>query len=228
MAAERTLVKASHIVAHDGMKHRHLRDGVVVFEGDTIAFVRRTFDGPADRAIDAAGRIVTPGFVDTHSHMAGSPLDKSLVEDHGKRNFFNSGLFEMLPARSAGQDVAANHACVGFSMMELLHTGTTTALELGPVPEYTAQQAARFGLRTYVGPMYRSGRWFTVDGRSVKYEWDDAAGIAAFERAVAWIENNDGNHGGLVKGLLSPSQVDTCSEALLRRTREAAPRRARR
>ncbi|MEP7200690.1 MAG: amidohydrolase family protein, partial [Chloroflexota bacterium] len=152
------------------------------------------------------------------------PLDKSFIEDHGKRNFFNSGLFEMLPARSAAQDMDANHVCVEFSMMELLHTGTTTALEMGPVSAYTAEQAARFGFRAYVGPMYRSGRWYTDDGKTVKYHWDEAAGNAAFERAVGWIEQNDGAHGGLVKGFLSPSQVDTCTEDLLRRTREAANR----
>lgn len=224
MPAERTLIKASHIIAHDGARHRYLRDGVVVYEGDAIIFVGRKFDGVTHHLIDATNRILAPGFIDTHIHMAGSPLDKSFVEDHGRRNFFNSGLFEMLPARSAAQDRDANHACVEFSMMELLHTGTTTALELGPLPEHTAEQAARFGLRTYVGPMYRSGRWFTDDGRTVKYQWDEAAGMAGFERALAWIEKNDGTHGGLVKGLLSPSQVDTCTEALLRRTREAGTR----
>ena len=224
MAAERTLIKASHVIAHDGGGHRLLRDGVVVFEGDTILHVGRGFEGHADHVIDATGKVLTPGLIDTHVHMAGSPLDKSFVEDHGKRNFFNSGLFEMLPARSAAQDLDATHACVEFSMMELLHTGTTTALELGPVPEHTAQQAARFGLRTYIGPMFRSARWHTDDGRSVKYQWDEAAGIAAFERAVDWIENNEGSHGGLVKGLLAPSQVDTCTEDLLRRVHAAGAR----
>ena len=97
-------------------------------------------------------------------------------------------------------------------------------LELGPLPEHTALQAARFGLRTYVGPMYRSARWYTDDGRTVKYEWDEAAGMAAFEHTVGWIEKNDGSHGGLVRGLLSPSQVDTCTEDLLRRTRAAGTR----
>lgn len=222
MPPERTLLRASHIIAYDGKQHRYLRDGVVVYEGDTIIHVGKKFDGMIDHLIDATNKVVTPGFIDTHIHMAGSPLDKSFIEDHGKRNFYNSDLFEMLPARSAAQDMEANHVCVEFSMMELLHTGTTTALEMGPVHDYTAEQAARFGFRAYIGPMYRSGRWYTDDGKTVKYAWDEAAGMANFERAVKWIEQNDGSHGGLVKGFLSPAQVDTCTEALLRRTRDAA------
>lgn len=224
MPTSRTLIKASHVIAHDGKGHRHLRDGAVVFEGDTIIHVGRTFEGRADQVIEATGKVLAPGFVDTHSHMAGSPLDKSFVEDHGKRNFFNSGLFEMLPVRSAAQDAEASRASLAFSMLELLAGGTTTAVELGPLPDCTAEQAARFGLRTYVGPMYRSARWYTDDGRNVKYEWDAEAGEAAFERAVAWIEKNDGTHDGLVKGILSPAQVDTCTQALLLRTRDAGSR----
>ncbi len=224
MSPDRTLIKASHIIAFDGKRHRYLKDGVVVYEGDSIIHVGKKFEGQVDHIIDAHHKMVTPGFIDTHIHMAGSPLDKSFIEDHGKRNFYNSGLFEMLPARSAAQDMEANHICVEFSMMELLHTGTTCALEMGSVHDYTAEQAGRFGFRAYIGPMYRSARWYTDDGKTVKYQWDEAAGIANFERAVNWIEKNDGAHGGLVKGFLSPAQVDTCSEALLKRTREAADR----
>ncbi len=224
MATESTLIKAAHIIAFDGVRHRHLRDGVVVYEGDTITYVGKRYNGEVQHVVDAANGVVTPGFVNTHIHMAGSPLDKSFVEDRGNRNFFNSGLFEMLPARSAAQDMEATRTSIDFSMIELLHSGTTTAVELGPTPDYTAEQAVRLGLRTYVGTMFRSGRWFTDDGRTVKYEWNEKAGIASLERAAAWIEANDETHDGLVKGILSPSQVDTCTEELLRRTRDAAGR----
>src|SRR6185503_11810848 len=78
------------------------------------------------------------------------------------------------------------------------------------------------GMRLYMGPGYRSGRWFTGDGKTVKYEWDEAAGIAAMDRAVRFIEEHDGEQNGRIKGFLSPSQVDTCTEDLLRRSREAA------
>jgi 5-methylthioadenosine/S-adenosylhomocysteine deaminase len=112
MPAERTMIKATHIIAFDGQRHRYLKDGVVVYEGDTIIHVGKKFDGTLDHLIDATDKIVTPGLIDTHIHMAGSPLDKSFIEDHGKRSFSNSGLFEMLPARSAAQDMAGSHVCV--------------------------------------------------------------------------------------------------------------------
>jgi len=224
MAPVRTLIKASHIIAYDGKQHRYLKDGVVVYEGDTIIQVGKKFDGTVDNVIDATNKVVTPGLVNTHIHMAGGPLDKSLIEDRGSRNFYNSGLFEMLPARGAAQDIEANHASIEFSIVELLHTGTTCALEIGAHPDFVAEQAARYGFRAYIGPSFRSARWHTDDGRTVKFAWDEPAGNAAFESAVRWIEENDGKHDGLVKGFLSPTTVDNCTEALLKRVRETTNR----
>ena len=221
MLPTRTMIKASHIIAYDGKQHRYLKDGVVVFEDDTIIHVGKKFDGTLDNTIDATNKVVTPGLVDVHIHMAGGPLDKSLIEDKGSRNFYNSGLFEMLPARGAAQDMEANHACIEFSIAELLHSGTTCALEIGAYPDYVAEQAARYGFRAYIGPSFRAARWYTDDGRTVKFTWDEPAGNAAFDNALKWIEENDGKYNGLVKGFLSPTTVDTCTEALLKRVREA-------
>jgi cytosine/adenosine deaminase-related metal-dependent hydrolase len=204
--------------------HRHLRDGTIVVEGDTIVHVGRGFDGPVDETIDARGRVVTPGFVNVHAHLAGSPLDKSFLEDRGPRQFYLSGLFEFLPARGAAQDEEATRACFDYSLVELLRTGTTTVLEMGPLLEEAAERAAAVGVRLYLGPGIRDGRWYTENGRTVRYAWDEAAGRAALRRAVAFIERHDGAHGGLIRGFLAPLQADTCSEGLLREVRREADR----
>ena len=119
-------------------------------------------------------------------------------------------------------DEEAAHACLAYSMAELLRTGTTTVMEIGAYGEEAVRQAGRVGMRLYMGLGYRSGRWYTDDGKEVKYAWDEEAGLRGMERAVRFIEEHDGAQNGRIKGFLSPSQVDTCTEDLLRRSRQAA------
>ncbi|MBA2521126.1 MAG: amidohydrolase family protein, partial [Chloroflexia bacterium] len=218
----RTKLTASHIIAYQDGGHRHLRDGEIVWEGDTIIHVGRDFPGPVDATIGAPGRVVTPGFINTHAHLSDSPLDKSFVEDRGGRQFYLSGLFEYLPTRTAASDPAASRASLAYSMAELLRSGTTTVMEIGSYPESTVEEADKVGIRLYMGPSYRSGRWRTGDGKTVSYDWDEATGLAGFERAVSFIEEFDGKSNGRIRGFLSPAQVDTCTEDLLRRSRAAA------
>jgi cytosine/adenosine deaminase-related metal-dependent hydrolase len=225
----RTLIRAGHVIAFHGRGHRLLRDGAVVVEGDRVVHVgpgaTAPPGGPTDEMVDARDRVLTPGLVSTHAHMAGSPLDRSFIEDTGRAQFFYSGLFEMLPVRDAAQDEAAGRAAVDFSMAELLRGGVTTVLEIGSLGEHVVQQAGRFGLRVYLGLSFRSGRWLTPDGRRVRWEWDEPAGRRGLARALAFHDAHDGAHGGLVRCCLAPGQVDTCTPELLRAARAAADER---
>ncbi len=219
---KRIRIDGGVIVAYQDGGHRILTDGVVVVEGNEIIHVGKTFDGRTDRTIDARNAIVTPGLINTHTHLTESPLDKSFIEDQGRRQFYYSGLFEMLPARSAGMDQDARHACVDYSMGELLRTGTTTVMEIGGFGAYTAAAVEKAGLRAYIANGYRSGRWYTPDGRRVDYQWDEEAGKDGFRKAVDFIERIDGSANGRIKGFLSPAQVDTCTEELLKMSRDAS------
>jgi len=222
--AERTRIDGRVIVAYQGGEHRILENGCIVIEGNTIIAVGRAFTGPVDHVIDARDAIITPGFINTHTHLSESPLDKSFVEDRGSRQFSMSGLAEMLPARGAAIDEVARHAAIDYSMAELIRTGTTTVMEIGGHGDYTAAAVTRAGLRAYIANGYRSGRWLTRDGKRMEYEWDEEAGKVGFRWAVAFIERVDGQANGRIRGFLSPAQVDTCTEELLRLSREASDR----
>ncbi len=218
----RTSISAAHIIAFQDGSHRHLRDGVVVWEDDRILHVGNSFDGEVDRHIDATGCVVTPGFINTHAHLAGSPLDKSFIEDRGSRQFYLSGLFEYLPVRNAAQDEAASHACLTYSMIELLRSGTTTVVELGTHGPFAVEVAGKAGLRLYAGQGYRSGKWYSDDGRQVKYEWNEQAGRDGLRDAVRFIEDVTGQYNDRIRGILSPYQIDTCTEELLLASKAAA------
>lgn len=211
----RTAIRAGYVIAHNGSGHRLLRNGVVVFEGDTIVHVGPRFDGTADEVIEAPDLVVTPGLITTHCHMAGSPLDRSFIEDRGNPQFWFSGLFEMLPVRGAAQDEEAGRACVDFSMAELLRGGVTTVTEIGGMGEYVVERAAHYGIRVYMGLGFRSGRWVTYDGKRVVWEWNEEEGKRAFQRAIAFSKQYDGAHGDLVRCYMSPAQIDTCTPELL-------------
>ena len=217
-----TRINAGHVIATKNGRHCHLRNGVVVIDDDRIVHVGATFAGSCDETIDVPNGVVTPGFINTHSHLAGSPLDKSFIEDVGPRQFYLSGLFEYLPVRSGAQDAEADVACLAYSMAELLRTGTTTIMEIGHRPLETVAEANKVGMRLYMGPGYRSGAWRTTDGRRAEWTWNEDAGTAGLRKAIEFIEQYDGSSDGRVKGFLSPMQVDTCTEELLRASADAA------
>ena len=73
--------------AHD----RPLTDAAVVLEGDRVAWVGAASEAPAaDHHVDAGGRAVVPGYVDSHSHLV-----------------FAGDRSEEFAARMAGQSYAA-------------------------------------------------------------------------------------------------------------------------
>jgi 5-methylthioadenosine/S-adenosylhomocysteine deaminase len=221
----RTRIDAGTIVAFQQDGHRILRDGCIVLEGNRIEAVAPSYDGPVDEVIDARDRLVTPGYINTHVHLAESPLDKSFLEDNGRRQFSMTGLAEMLPIRSAAIDAEGARASVAYSMAELIRTGTTTFMEIGVNGDDVVEAATTAGLRAYVAESYRSGRWLTRDGKRMEYEWDEAAGERGLEAALDFIDRIDGAANDRIRGYLSPAQVDTCTEELLRASKAAADER---
>ncbi len=104
-----------------------LRDAAVVTDGDSIAWV-----GPADRApaaderIDAEGRAMVPGFVDSHAHLvfAGDRAGEFAARMAGEP-YTGGGIRTTVAAtRAATDDVL--RAAAGRLVREMRRQGTTT------------------------------------------------------------------------------------------------------
>src|ERR1700709_1444932 len=94
--SERTKIVGGTIVAYRDGSHRLLRDGVLVFEGPRIVHIGKTYDGPSDRVLNAAGKIVIPGFVSTHAHVNAHEGSRPIT-DVGRRDVMRSAFFPYTP-----------------------------------------------------------------------------------------------------------------------------------
>ncbi|MFE9121599.1 imidazolonepropionase [Streptomyces sp. NPDC007172] len=104
-----------------------VEDAALVIEGERIAWAGRTADAPAaDDAVDAKGRAVIPGFVDSHSHLvfAGDRTQEFNARMSG-RPYQAGGIRTTVTATRAASDEALG-ANVARYLAEALRQGTTT------------------------------------------------------------------------------------------------------
>jgi 5-methylthioadenosine/S-adenosylhomocysteine deaminase len=234
----RTLVRGGWVVGFAEGTHTLIPEGVVVYEDDRIAHVGRRFDGRAEVEIDARGKLVCPGFIDTHVH-SGHRASHRLITDTGRPDFFGQPFLDIsVPregrrvggdpryARPTDADAdAGNRLLATFTIAEMLRNGITTFMEFGSqlrVQEALLGEVERLGLRAYLGAGYDSGRWVGDEKGRLKRVVNEAAGVKEFESAMAFIRKVDGSVNDRVRGLLAPREVETCTLDLLRATRRAA------
>src|SRR5712692_4987127 len=221
-----TLVrKAEWIVAWDEAEraHVHLRDTDLAFRDGEMIFVGKSFEGPAERVIDGSDRLILPGFVNVHSHPTSEPGNKGVLEELGSPRLGQSSLYEFMPVFRIAPEAAS--AATRVAVSELLKSGVTTMVDLSGARPGWADDLAATGIRAVLAPMYRSASWRTRDGHSVEYLWDEKAGERAFANALAVVDEARRHPSGRVSAILAPSQIETCSEGLLKESLQEARRR---
>jgi cytosine/adenosine deaminase-related metal-dependent hydrolase len=229
----RTLITARWVLGHRGGRHVLIEHGEVVFADGAILFVGHRFPGEVARRLDYGHALIGPGFVDLD---ALGDLDTTILAFDNQpaakkgriwpRSYLEAGPYEMYTADELR--FQKRHA-----FATLIRNGITTALPIaslfyrawGETPEEfddAAREAADLGLRVYLGPAYRTGNMLVEqDGRIVTH-YDEARGLAEFERAVAFCKRHENTSGGLVRTMLAPDRIETSTPELLRRTAAAA------
>ena len=157
-----------------------------MFSGSEILHVGPGYAGTADSVIDGAGFMAIPGFVNVHSHPFSEPANKGLTEEVGSDKLGQSSLYEFLPVFGLDAEDAGPSTTVALS--ELLKSGVTTITDLSISRPGWLDDLAASGIRAVVAPMMRQGYWFTKNGHTVDYAWDEKAGEKAFEAAMQTID----------------------------------------
>ncbi|KAB2340008.1 amidohydrolase family protein [Actinomadura rudentiformis] len=121
-AKNRTLLRGGHVLTMDPALG-DLPVGDVLIEGDTIAAVDRRIDADAD-VVDVGGRIVIPGFVDTHRHTWEAAI-RGCAPDATLDDYFVEVLDTFAPVYGPEDVYASNLA----GALECLNAGITTLVD---------------------------------------------------------------------------------------------------
>ncbi len=225
----RTAIQGGLIVGYQNGEHRILKDGIVVYEGDSIVHVGPRYDGDAGTVIDARKHLVIPGLVNCHVHI-GSQAGDRMVLDAGRRDLFRSGFLNHWPSKGVrGPNLFSFEETDGpikYSMASLLKFGSTTVVEMGGEmgggPGGLAPVAAELGLRLYTAPGFASASHYYDQSGRLNRHWDEKAGLDGLDNAIRFAEEIDGKHDDLIRPILVPYELYTSTPELLRRTKKAA------
>ncbi|WP_033345867.1 amidohydrolase family protein [Catenuloplanes japonicus] len=158
----------------------------VLVEGSRIVAVAPTIDAPDADVIDARGRVVMPGFVDTHHHLFETALrsylpNGLLLNDGSGSPSADPSYMEHIIGRFAPayrpEDV---HINMLYGRLSQLDAGVTTVLDTSQIhhtPEHSdaaVQALADAGARSVVGYWAGDGRpesQFPQDARRLKEQY---------------------------------------------------------
>lgn len=234
-----TLVTADFVIAHDGRGHTELRDGAVLVDGDRIAWVGRAADAPdgagATERIALGRSILMPGLIDLDAladvdHLT---LDAWCDGAAARRLDWSAGYFARRHDVLTAEERSAMRR---FALVQLALHGITTFMPIASEVHSAwaethddlldvARIAGELGLRTFLGPSYRSGVHVTTEGGGPAIAWDDAAGRHAFAEAVRFLDSVEALGDPLVTGVLAPCRIETVRAELLEATARVSAER---
>ena len=194
-----TLFRGGLLVTQDADR-RVIRADLYV-ENGRIARIGNAGRVEADEEIDAKGYAIVPGFLNTHTHVAMSPL-RAIADDRDL-----SGFLERLFAVDARRTEADVEAGAAQGIAEMLLSGTTSFLDLYYMEDAIARAVERLGARGFLG-------WAVLDPSLTTQK-----GVPV-ENARAFIERWKGHD--RVTPLAAPQGVYVCSEETWLKTRDLA------
>lgn len=229
----RTLMTADWVVGHEDTAHVLLANGEVVFEGGEIIFVGHGFTGDVARRIDCGAALIGPGFIDLD---ALSDLDTTVLGLDNQPAWKKGRIWPESYMQSGPRDMYTPEQLrwqKRYAFSRLIANGITTALPIASLfyrewgetwDEFSdaAEAAADLGLRVYLGPAYRSGNTYVKAAGEIAFHFDEDRGMDGLEEARRFCETFENTAGGLVRTMLAPDRIETCTPDLLRLTAEVA------
>ncbi|MFN6962592.1 MAG: amidohydrolase [Pyrinomonadaceae bacterium] len=174
------LIVGGTVVTMDGQR-RVIEDGAVAVRGQEIVRVGRRAEMSgvrARRTINAAGKLVIPGLVNTHTHVP-MTLFRGIADDLDLQEWLTKFIF---PAEAKNVDEAFVRAGTRLGLAEMIRGGTTTYCDMYYFEDAIADETKRAGVRAVLGETVLD--FPAPDNKT----WD--AGLAYTERFIRKWQND--------------------------------------
>jgi 5-methylthioadenosine/S-adenosylhomocysteine deaminase len=211
-AAERAdvIIRGGWVVTMDGSS-RVIENGAVVVRRERIVEVGPLAEVAAKytaaRTIDARGRIVMPGLINTHTHVP-MVMFRGIADDLVLMDWLQKYIF---PAEAKNVDEQFVRWGTRLGCLEMIRGGTTTYVDMYYFEDAIADETARAGMRAVLGETLID--FPAPDNKT----WD--AGMAYVEKFVSKWKSHP-----LITPAIAPHAPYTVSTDHLKQTHEFSAR----
>lgn len=188
------LIENAYAILPDGYRKNC---AVAIRDGEIVSVGARPVDFRADETIDASGMLLTPGFIDAHTHVHMTAL-RNRADDLA----FTAWLFDNVMPMEDTLTPQEAYWSVQLAIMELLRSGATCFLDMHMFPGTLGRATVDAGMRAVLSRGLTGGA-------------DDAEGGAKrIREARQDIERFRGEK--LLTFMVGPHAPYTCDEAYLK------------
>lgn len=223
------VLKARWVVGNNAGCHLLYEHGEVVFERDEILFTGDEYPGKSLRQIEYGNALILPGFIDLD---ALSDLDTTVLAFDNQPTWSKGGIWPDTYMNTAPREMYTPEE-LGFqkryAFSRLIRNGITTALPIASLfyrewgeswEEFSAaaDAAKKLGLSVYLGPAYLTENTFVRQKGTLDFHFDEERGPRGLAEAERFWHTFEGRSDGLIRTMLSPDRIETCTPELLRRS----------
>jgi cytosine/adenosine deaminase-related metal-dependent hydrolase len=206
----KVLIKDGLIVTMNA--NRQIIEGDILIEDDRIIKLGDVEFQPVDKTIDARGKLVIPGLIQSHVHLC-QTLFRGMADDLQLMDWLNLRIWPL----EAAHDEESLYYSALLSCGELLSGGTTSVIDMGTV----RHTSAIFEAVTRAGIRYLGGKCMMDYGKGNSALLSEDT-TSCLKESVDLLERWHGRENGRLTYAFCPRFVPSCSEAMLLQVKRLA------
>lgn len=203
------LIKNGHIVTMNESRDQLVGD--ILVENDSIVAIAKNIDIEADEVIDATGKVVIPGLIQSHIHLT-QTLFRGQGDDLELMDWLRNRIWPLEGSHTS----ESNYVSAKLGIAELIKGGTTSIIDMATVnhTDRIMEAIDETGFRALIGKcMMDMG---DADKRLMEQT------RASIDESVALLEKWHGAADGRITYAFAPRFVISCSEELLLEVKDLA------